>query len=336
MHTTTSSTPSTSTSNPSNAPADLLLPFQTLGALQQAAGGCSSLTRLENSKALFEASERGDTHKVLKMLEAGADPNFFRSHRALTPLMAASANNHPNVVLSLLLNGASPLAFDEKGYTAIVHACKKGHTEVVRLLLPFGTEHTPSHWLGRKSALMVACKHGHEEIVDLLLESGANVNASSSTGWTAAMFACHRGHRNIVQKLVQKGADLGAQHSEGWNALMIVCENGRVDILDIIMPLVPDLYAHTRGWNALLIACMKNNSAVVDRLVQQGFDVNHLNESGQSPLMVAEMNFRTDVVSKLIALGATGAQYTLPCHPRRRCAFPVARSAPLLSVDSRV
>jgi ankyrin repeat protein len=48
--------------------------------------------------------------------------------------MIASLNNHPQVVAALLRRGAYPDAQNATGWTALMIAERKGHTEIARML----------------------------------------------------------------------------------------------------------------------------------------------------------------------------------------------------------
>ena len=49
-------------------------------------------------------------------------------------------------------------------------------------------------------------RNGHTEVVELLLEKGADVNAKTTDGVTAAAAAKWKGHTDIVQLLKKAGA----------------------------------------------------------------------------------------------------------------------------------
>ena len=56
------------------------------------------------------------------------------------------------------------------------------------------------------TALMHAARNGHTEIVKALLENGADVNAKSQDDWTAIRMAVGEGHADVVHLLREAGA----------------------------------------------------------------------------------------------------------------------------------
>ena len=77
---------------------------------------------------------------------------------------------------------------DKYGMTALIYACRKGYTEVVKLLLEANADVNMVNKYGN-SALMYACKDGYTEIVKLLLEANADVNIVDKYGNTALRYA---------------------------------------------------------------------------------------------------------------------------------------------------
>jgi len=122
--------------------------------------------------ALLNAARDGDYVQVLALLQAGADVN------------ARSRIN---------------------GYTPLIWASSRGHTETVHVLLEEGAE-VDARLGDGQTALMRASENGHVEIVEALLAAGADVNASTDNGITALRLAELRHHEEIVELLRKAGA----------------------------------------------------------------------------------------------------------------------------------
>lgn len=108
------------------------------------------MTQEELDGKLYCAVWDGDTSRVKKTLEAGANIN----------------------------------AIDRDDSTVFMLACRRGHTDIVRLLM----EHRADINMVNKykdTALMKACQHGEcADIVKLLIEHCADINAVNKYGTT--------------------------------------------------------------------------------------------------------------------------------------------------------
>ena len=83
------------------------------------------MTQEELNRQLINAADNRDTKTVRKMLEHGADPNVQ----------------------------------DNYGYTALIEACRWGHTDIARLLLEHGADPNVQDNYG-KTTFMYACRWG--------------------------------------------------------------------------------------------------------------------------------------------------------------------------------
>jgi hypothetical protein len=108
---------------------------------------------------------------------------------------------------------------------ALDHACHKGLTEVVELLLMKGAE---VEGLSEYSPLYLACRRGHVAVAKMLIEHGARVmpeivedEMSSTT--TPLHAACEGGYPDVAKLLLEKGADVN-DTDERWMApLHLAC-----------------------------------------------------------------------------------------------------------------
>mmetsp|Transcript_18675 Transcript_18675/g.37761 ORF Transcript_18675/g.37761 Transcript_18675/m.37761 type:complete len:216 (+) Transcript_18675:438-1085(+) len=69
---------------------------------------------------------------------------------------------------------------------------------------------------------MQASARGHEDVIKVLIEAGANVHATTQTGYTPLIFAAREGHIAAVKLLVEKGkANVDA--SAKWGGTPLIC-----------------------------------------------------------------------------------------------------------------
>ena len=132
-------------------------------------------------------------------------------------LHLAAVQGYATVVRNLLENGHQVDKLDlEEKITPLISASRKGHEDIVRILLEHGAD-TNAQGKQGQSALLVASLRGHERIVRILLENGADIDIRTSIkntplgmqvgGYTPLISASREGHEDIVRILLEHGAD---------------------------------------------------------------------------------------------------------------------------------
>ena len=105
---------------------------------------------------------------------------------------------------NLLAKGADIDRVVEGDGTPLIAAAAAGHLDIVEHLLDRGANIEASVWTD-ENALMQASYHGHEAVVRLLIARGANVN--SRVGPRTPLIMAQRGrHPNITELLRRAGA----------------------------------------------------------------------------------------------------------------------------------
>jgi len=131
------------------------------------------------------------------------------------------------------------------------------------------------------SALMFAVKSGKREAVEYLLKQHAVVDHINNLGLTPLHLAVRKNSLDLVRVLLEFGAD--------------------VNITDTKYGYASRCYNQT----PLFDAVQENNDQMIEYLFVNGADLDHQNDSGRTPLMVAACNrHRQESLNKLIKLGA--------------------------------
>jgi hypothetical protein len=86
-----------------------------------------------------------------------------------------------------------------------------------------------------ETPLISAAGSGHDAVVALLLSRGAEVNARTTSGWTALMRACNAGHTQCAKLLLDAGADPNLRNDEGYTAYGRIPEN-LPELLALVTP----------------------------------------------------------------------------------------------------
>ena len=86
-----------------------------------------------------------------------------------------------------------PNVADRHGETAMLKACRQGHTEMVQLL-QYADASVNCCDNNGETPLMLACAEGHQAIVEFLLEGGVEKDPANCWGETAVHRAAQGAH----------------------------------------------------------------------------------------------------------------------------------------------
>ncbi len=131
-----------------------------------------------------------------------ADQNYY--NRAL--LLAAKLGKAREAEAAIT-SGANVKS--EWGSEALMHASKRGHLEVVKILVANGADVNFKTATDRiqyqETPLILAASWGHAEIAKILIEKGAHVDFRPGKGMTALECAIRFGREKVVDLLVKAG-----------------------------------------------------------------------------------------------------------------------------------
>jgi ankyrin repeat protein len=209
---------------------------------------------------LSGAAMNGDLPLVKRLIEAGADSN--REIKRETALSAALSENQTAVVDYLESLGAhSPPV------TTLFYASQNGDVARAKKALAAGAEAGQTSGPFGQTPLMAAARKGHAEIVKLLLDHGANPNQRLKE--SCALFDAVASERGLAvfELLVAAGADVLAKHYDE-TLLMAAARGGGLAIVQRLVELGADVNARDKNFNltALDLAKTAKHQDVVDYL----------------------------------------------------------------------
>ena len=288
---------------------------------------------LSNSTPLMEASYAGRLDIVRCLVENGGDVNAC-NNAGNTPLMAACINGHINVVEYLIKRGANMDHQDKQGTTAIQHAAERGHSEIADELV-HATEDISSKCGSpnlRVTLIYEASRDGNDVALKNLLsqmsetERKMALETKTQDGdqvTTPLIIASRNGNESTVKMLLRYGTDIeargtvkaGDKFKEGccrlcYRQSLVAQANQRPSAtrnnywgIDGCTPLCAAA-AYAPIFAQWTETQYQVSSGILRCLVANGADINARDSSLSTPLMLASLNGRIEVVRCLIDLGA--------------------------------
>ena len=276
-----------------------------------------------------------DTRLLRALIAKGADVN--RASGGITPLLAATRDSwhgRAEAVMTLLANGANPLAADAEGSTPLhgavlsadagvaamlldasapinaltrsgvsplAVACRAANWPLAKFLLEHGAKPTPANG---EPALVAAAGIADDDVtgVKLLLKHRAAVNAVDARHRSALLSAAAEGHEQIARALCAANADITLTDHRGSTALMEAARAGAGGIVQLLADAQPDARARDHhGRDALTLACQspRARGETISALLALGAEPKTPGSDGRSALDHAAAAGRWDLVALL-------------------------------------
>lgn len=212
-----------------------------------ATGGCTTMDRMttpESSSSaatadarLLDAAATGNVAAVTAALTAGADIEA-RDDLGRTALLLAATEDHVEVAQTLVADGASPDALDDRHDTPWLVTGVTGSVAMLEALLPAEPDLTIRNRFGGVSVIP-ASERGHVDYVRRVVETDIDVNHVNDLGWTALLEAVILGdggppHQEIVRILLGAGADRSLADKDGVTALQHARSKGQTEVVAIL------------------------------------------------------------------------------------------------------
>ena len=253
-------------------------------------------------------------------------------------MLAAGHNKNPEVITTLLKNGADAKAKDNRGKTAFDYAQDSGNlkgTDAYRQLffelVRTGTARNIEAAINKGADVNAPDKNGvtslmyaaewtrSPEAIATLLKAGTDIKARTNDGMTALMYAAEFNQDpGVVSTLLKAGAEIEARDKDGVTPLMYAVGVYRRLMDQLVSGLMEsfvgdssetlDLFAddplETRVSSPTPVQQWNANSKVVMALLSAGADVNAQDKDGKTPLICAARNQSPEVIIALLKAGA--------------------------------
>jgi len=266
---------------------------------------------------LMMAASRQEAEIVAYLLSQGADVN--QTYRGWTALLEAADEGSFESMKHLLEAGADVNYYQGPGSpTAISMTASEGKLECMQLLLAHGAD---IDGIGSSAPpLHFAAEENKRNILDYLISKNVNINKTDADGRTALMYAASEGKMTAVRKLVEAGADISIRDNRGVSAKDYAEYEEKYSISKYLQAENPhdsdvreentrgqfisdnniSAYKRPRIHQATLDGLIEK----VERMVEQGTDVNTTDNYGRTPLHIASAEGYNIDMRVLIDLGA--------------------------------
>ena len=243
-------------------------------------------------RVLLKAVQNGHT-EVVELLITGGDLSLVKLADSLhevcevrdyvdPEMVRILLDKDPDIVNSIMKQS---LYSYEQGFTPLMKASARGHTEVVKMLLEHGAEidyqtKIEPHADNIKdreglSALMVAAMHCKLDTVELLLDKDAAIDLRNKEGKTALMLSAS------PECMINLRVHNPLAIERAYPALVEVVKL----LLDKDAAL--DYQSHYSKETALIVSCKIGQAEISKLLIEKGANVNHLDRAGGYALLYA-------------------------------------------------
>jgi len=276
---------------------------------------------------IWQAAIKGDVDAIEAFIDDGADLDEL-SESGSSPLHYAVARNRLEIVAVLLDADADPDVEDSRQRTPLDLAIAGNKTEIIDLLLEGGAgveaPITPLHpivWAGDllgvklhiyagtdidqedefgNSPLLLAVDRGYLDIVDLFITHEVDLEVENQHGFTAVIMAAELNHVDVLQLLLDSGADITVEDKAERTALDWAIIMQSVEAEEILR----EIDAPSGAEKSFIAAIQTNNINAVQKMLDEGADVNEPAYTSKTPLHYASHSRNMNILKLLLSRGA--------------------------------
>ncbi|KAK4880295.1 hypothetical protein RN001_008441 [Aquatica leii] len=252
-------------------------------------GAPFDVSNYKGDSCLYYAAKAGFDDLVAELIEKGVYVDKLNNYGG-TPFLAALIHSRLSTAKLLLEKGADVNARVD-GNTAWFDSVVSMHdVEILDMMIKKGVD--VNYGVNTKyTVLLLALKKGNKEMADLLITKGANVHlVDVSSGDSCLHHAAKNGFADIVTYLLDEGLDINRLNNLKVTPLKLAFLSGSVDTVNVLLSRGALMPAEHLNYSYLHYAAEVGDDNIVLELINQGFDVNSINENGDTPVFVALMN----------------------------------------------
>ena len=263
-----------------------------------------------------------ELEKQMKMM--AADMADMETYQKVNPTQFARQNRElffGLAPLSYAVNVAAPTEILQKfatskelietvnprGTTALQEAVRLNNLDMVKYLLLQHADVKKKDANGN-TILLAAIKEGVQlPIIDALINAGADVNAQDNQGNNVLLAALKNGlSAPVIRTLLDAGADVNSKDQHGTSAFLLAVKRQDVDLMNLFLEYNADLKNLAPNGDSLFDYAYTHQAPkhILQMILQNGANVNALNQAGQLPIIKALTAQDYEMVTTLLQYGA--------------------------------
>ena len=236
-------------------------------------------------EALYNAAEAGQTSVVKELLNLSVSPDAKKSD--ITAMAAASRRGHKQII-RLLLRKEVSVSYDDglpSDSIPLHQAIRNGHVEIAALLLDFGANVQTRDMLGR-TALFEALSAPDIRGAVLLLMNGIDISCCDSMGNTILHEAARKRSVELASRFVDRGVGVTIPNEEGLTPIHLAAQYGHLEVAALFLQKGASVDARDlNGRTPLHFAAQYGHLEVAALLLEKGATVDIRDSTGSTPLM---------------------------------------------------
>mmetsp|Transcript_42658 Transcript_42658/g.102925 ORF Transcript_42658/g.102925 Transcript_42658/m.102925 type:complete len:425 (+) Transcript_42658:2-1276(+) len=239
------------------------------------------------------------------------DPNYDPTKDVVdtdVPLQIAAFYGDVEEMAKLVKEGADVNEPNNRGWTALMYACRYRHEEAVQWLIDNGADIKMSNSFGA-TALMQAAHYGGPTHLLTKHLTAEEVDFKNVFNWTAFTWAGKGGHADSARALAAAGGDVNHKNMKGSTPLIEAStgqyeKNGNQDIVPTLLELGGDVFAMSdEGDTPLHNAAYLGFTYCLDLLLKEGADPNAVNKLKESPVYNCARGGDPEALKMLLDVG---------------------------------
>lgn len=276
--------------------------------------GVNSPLDAEGRTALHLAVQKNDTAAMDKLLRVNANPNQ-QDKAGQSPLFAAIEAKNIATVRLLIDKGASFELRDDKKRTALDWAIEKEcDVEFIASLKNLGADPNAPALDNRRTAMHLAAEKNRPDLIAYLHSAGLSLNQQDANGATPLHLAVASRAQESLSKLIELRADAAIRNNQIETPLHLAAQTGNIaaasSLLDLpeVRRTVNEHRNYGQGFTPLMSAVAANQTAIIEKIVSVGGNVNATDNQNRNSLFIAVENGHVEAAKLLIRLGSDGAK----------------------------